>query len=82
MLGTQFGNADLPQQGGSVSYQIYVPNESVKVQVIDNEESSMIVLDGLEPISDDDLSMVSYEAPALGDSVRLISAKERVKEWH
>ena len=64
------------------SYQIYVPNEAVKVQVIDSEESSMIVLDGLEPISDEDLSSAFHQLPYPESSNRLILATERSGEWH
>ena len=86
-MGTQFAatsHEEIVHDATSikVEHTVYVPNESVVVEVMDSEEASMIILDGLEPISDDDLTMVNYTAPDKADSVKLISAELRDKQWY
>lgn len=58
-----------------VEAYVYVPHESVTVDVYDSDTASMVVLDGLEPIADDDIAMLNVSEPE--KSVRLISAEER-----
>jgi len=75
-LGTQYssGPSSVPVMASTrvEPLLIYVPSESVKVEVIESEDASMIVLDGLEPFSDDDITVASHVVPGVPEDNELI----------
>ena len=69
---------------------VYVPDESVRVLQNKNDEASMIVLEGLDPITDEDIEVAVWGDPNYVPEGRMVST-ERVpaprkldesKEWH
>ena len=85
VLGTQFAQKE--KIGGGVAKKtessenlVYVPSEKVSVRQFDSKVATVIVLDGLEPIADDDLAMTSGKEPS--DSVRWVAKKTRETFWY
>ncbi len=86
-LGTQFHNHEATTGGelagetpAAVGNVIYVPNVAVTASQTDNEDVTMIVLEGLDPLADDDLMTVSSQDPK--GSVRYISKEKRNSTWY
>lgn len=87
-LGTQY--ADKANTAGAVAKiegnekdednVVYVPSEEVSVEQFDSDLATVIILEGLEPIADDDLAMLSKEAPK--DSIRFIKKESREVLWY
>ena len=84
-LGTQFAQKEKVAGGVAKKVEssdnlVYVPSEKVSVCQFDSEVATVIVLDGLDPIADDDLAMTSAREPR--DSVRLVAKETRETLWY
>jgi len=84
-VGTQFGSKIIQSQTVNSEnvekHIIYVTNEAVMVEVIDSEEASVIEVNGLEPFSDEDITVSYYETPESNQDAQLILAPNTTHTW-
>ena len=78
--GTVADVAEKPETPAVEANLVYVPNEEVTVEQFSSEDSSAIVLEGLEPIGDNDMAMLSVEPKEKVE--RFIAAVEEQETWY
>jgi len=82
LLGTQFGVQENGEKVVVIPKEenlVYVPSETVSVKQYDSEEATVIILNGLEPIEDDDIVVIS--AKKTNGTASLISQNEAHLIW-